>query len=90
MQTLPYINDITKDDWNARKANPNMTEVCRAEGLGPGLQENVPNGTHVGENVHYTDYSYSYETSDQVRDATGFKLLTIGTSISYCPAIAIF
>jgi hypothetical protein len=46
--------------------------------MGPGLAENVPEGTHVGQNVHYTDYSYSYETSKKIQDATGFKLLTIG------------
>ncbi|KAL7504604.1 hypothetical protein ACHAXN_002206 [Cyclotella atomus] len=75
---LPYINDITKTDWNGKIANPESTDVCLAEGMGPGLAENVPEGTHVGQNVHYTDYSYSYETSKKIQDATGFKLLTIG------------
>lgn len=49
--------------------------------MGPGLAEHVPEGTHVGQNVHYTDYSYSYETSKKIQDAAGFKLLTIGKNV---------
>jgi hypothetical protein len=80
-QSLPFINNITKSDWNGAIAHPEKADICLAEGMGPGLQENVPAGKHVGQNIHYTDYSYAYQTSKRVREATGFKLLTIGTHV---------
>jgi hypothetical protein len=80
-QNLPFINNVTKVDWTGATANPDKAAICAAEGLGPGLSEHVPEGTHVGQNVHYTDYSYSYETTKRIQDATGFKLLTIGTEV---------
>ncbi|KAL7483469.1 hypothetical protein ACHAW6_009115 [Cyclotella cf. meneghiniana] len=75
---LPFINNVTKDDWTGAAANPEKAAICAAEGLGPGLSEHVPEGTHVGQNMYYTDYSYSYETTKRIQEATGFKLLTIG------------
>lgn len=75
---LPFINNITKEDKFANEAHPEKNETCLNEGMGPGLEENIPEGMHVGQNVHYTDYSYSYKTTQQVQKATGFKLITIG------------
>jgi hypothetical protein len=46
--------------------------------MGPGLKENVPAGTHVGLNEHYTEYVFGYETTKRIQEATGYKLLTIG------------
>ncbi len=80
-QRLPFINNITKSDWNGSIAHPEKFDICLAEGMGPGLQENVPAGKHVGQNIHYAEYVYGYETSKRVQEATGFKLLNIGTSM---------
>lgn len=79
---LPFINNITKEDKFANEAHPEKNETCLNEGMGPGLEENIPEGMHVGQNVHYTDYSYSYKTTQQVQKATGFKLITIGITVS--------
>jgi hypothetical protein len=80
-QNLPFINNITKSDWNGAIAHPEKADICLAEGMGPLRQENVPAGKHVGQNIHYTDYSYVYQTSKRVQEATGFKLLTIGMHV---------
>lgn len=76
------MTDITKTNWNGQLTNPNSTKVCEAEGRGPGISEHVPAGTHAGENIYYTDYSYEYDTSKQIQDATGFKHLTLGAYIA--------
>ena len=68
-------------DWNGAIAHPEKAATCLAEGMGPGLQENVPEGTHVGLQDHYAEYVYGYETSKRVQEATGFKLLNIGMSM---------
>lgn len=81
-KNLPFINNITKEDKFANEAHPEKNETCLNEGMGPGLEENIPEGMHVGQNVHYTDYSYSYKTTQQVQKATGFKLITIGITVS--------
>ena len=65
-------------DWNGTLAHPEKAATCLEEGMGPGLKENVPAGTHVGLNEHYTEYVFGYETTKRIQEATGYKLLTIG------------
>jgi hypothetical protein len=80
-QNLPFIQNITKVDPNGAIAHPGKAAICLAEGMGPGLQENVPAGTHVGLQEHYTIFVAGYKTSKRVQEATGFKELTLGTKM---------
>jgi hypothetical protein len=80
-QNLPFIQNITRVDPNGAIAHPEKAEICRKEGMGPGLQENVPAGTHVGLQEHYTIFVAGYKTSKRVQEATGFKELTLGTKM---------
>lgn len=79
-QNLPFIQNITRVDPNGAIAHPEKAEICRKEGMGPGLQENVPAGTHVGLRLqeHYTIFVAGYKTLKRVQEATGFKELTLG------------
>ena len=74
------MNKVTNSDQNGVIANSDKAATCQAEGLGPGLTENVPAGTQVGQNEHYTLKSGSYITSKRIQEATGFKTLSMSTN----------
>ena len=66
---------------NGAIAHPEKAEICHKEGMGPGLQKNVPAGTHVDLQEHYTIVVAGYKTLKRVQEATGFKELTLGSKM---------
>ena len=87
-QSIPFIDYPTRplpDKPNTtifKDVPPNFHTVCDSQGF-----DETKTGTsgsplsptnHVGLNTHYTEYSYTIYTDDDVAKKTGFKDVVLG------------
>ena len=57
-------------------------DICVQEGAGAYFP--IANGQTTGDMIHYTEYTYTLELSDQMKSVSGFDHLTISEFCLQC------